>query len=212
MAARHKPARPWRGPSPNAFALGRSATRGIAQRARPRNTSSERLRRSRLPSASAPMKWPRVLRGTVVTVSTIRRLVVRRPFSGVGSTEMRKTGTGGIGAAHAHRHRVAFGEGAVLNNQHQHPELDWPHALGPQPLAVLAQLAAGGCSAKLCRWCLDTPSSGWRSPCVCRCPAVERRRLGQSDARGWAPAGPVVVFRAATDLFHARQGIPAKAS
>jgi hypothetical protein len=77
---------------------------------------------------------------------------------------------------------------------------------------VLAHLAAGGCIAKLCSCCMDTPSSGWRSPCVCRCPAVERRRLGQSDARGWAPAGPVVVFRAATDLFHARQGLPAKAS
>ena len=62
------------------------------QRARPGNTSSDGLSRKRLLSASKPMRWPKVPRGTVVTLSTIRRLVLRRPFSGVGSTGMRRTG------------------------------------------------------------------------------------------------------------------------
>ena len=56
--------------------------RSTDQRARPRNTSSDRLRRSRSSSDRHPMRCPRRLRCTVVTLSTIRRLVLRRRTHG----------------------------------------------------------------------------------------------------------------------------------
>ena len=49
--------------------------------------------------------------------------------------------------------------------------------------------------------------------CICRCSAVELRKLGQSEVTGWSPTDPDLVFRTVgcPDLwvpkFHDRQGI-----
>jgi len=47
----------------------------------------------------------------------------------------------------------------------------------------------------------------WRTHYICRCSAVELRKLGQSEVTGWSPTDPDLVFRTANDLLHDRQGI-----
>lgn len=43
-------------------------------------------------ATSLPMREPTLSLGTVVSLSTIKLLVPRRPFSALGSTRMRKSG------------------------------------------------------------------------------------------------------------------------
>lgn len=59
--------------------------------ARPRNTSMARSRRNTSSSSSWPVLDLSFVLGTVVSLSTIKRLTTRRPFNSVGSTAIRNS-------------------------------------------------------------------------------------------------------------------------
>jgi len=58
----------------------------------PRKRTSARLMRSMSSSASAPMRVPRLARGTVVILSIMARHAVRRPLPGDGVSNSRRSG------------------------------------------------------------------------------------------------------------------------
>jgi hypothetical protein len=70
--------------------------------ASPKNTNMARLSRSISSSSSRPIRDPSFVFGTVVILSTIRRLGERSPFRSVGSTGSRNSGASVASVVSAH--------------------------------------------------------------------------------------------------------------